>query len=186
MDSPPDYDEIPYHITPFSEIHPGNLAVIGRLFGLGTPEAQHCRVLDLGCASGGNLIPMAWYLPGSEFVGVELSARQSKAGDALIRRLGLTMLAAAEMGLASLATVRPTMEIDPFTARLVSYLDGTRDRSAIIERLAGDILDRRDLDISDAAPADRTRLTSQVAANCGRLLQTFARHGILQALEVIA
>ncbi len=35
-----------------------------------------CRVLELGCAGGGNLIPMASHLPQSEFVGVDLSVRQ--------------------------------------------------------------------------------------------------------------
>jgi hypothetical protein len=93
--------------------------------------------------------------------------------------------AQAEMGLAHLATARhTTTEIDPFAARLVSYLDGTRARGEIIEHLVGDILDRQDLKISDAMPTDRARLTSQVAANCDRLLQSFARHGILQAPEI--
>jgi SAM-dependent methyltransferase len=87
MDS---YDEIPYHSAPFTETHPVNLAVVGRLFGLATPDPDHCRVLELGCASGGNLIPMAWHLPGSRFTGVELSPTQAEAGADLIRGLGLT------------------------------------------------------------------------------------------------
>jgi len=87
MDS---YDEIPYHSAPFAETHPVNLAVIGRLFGLETPDPDACRVLELGCASGGNLIPMAWHLPGSRFEGVELSPAQAAEGGALVEALGLT------------------------------------------------------------------------------------------------
>lgn len=87
MDS---YDEIPYNSTPFTETHPTHLAVLARLFGLAAPDPERCRVLELGCASGGNLIPMAWYLRGSEFVGIELSFSQAAAGAALIDRLGLT------------------------------------------------------------------------------------------------
>ena len=86
MDS---YDEIPYHSAPFTETHPVNLAVIGRLFGLDAPDPDRCRVLELGCANGGNLIPLAWYLPGATFEGVELSARQAAEGAALIAALGL-------------------------------------------------------------------------------------------------
>jgi hypothetical protein len=46
MDFATDYDAIPYHSTPFSETHPGNLAVIGRLFGLETPEARPAAAGD--------------------------------------------------------------------------------------------------------------------------------------------
>ena len=41
---------------------------------------RRCRVLELGCASGGNLIPMAMDFPDSEFLGIDLSARQIEAG----------------------------------------------------------------------------------------------------------
>ena len=48
---------------------------------------SRCRVLELGCGDGGNLLPMAFTLPGSEFVGVDLSpsaiARGRETADAL-------------------------------------------------------------------------------------------------------
>ncbi|MBI5612691.1 MAG: methyltransferase regulatory domain-containing protein, partial [Gammaproteobacteria bacterium] len=68
---------------------PANLAVQGALFGLTPADPERCRVLELGCASGGNLIPMAFHLPGSEFLGVELSGSQVTGGRALIDTLGL-------------------------------------------------------------------------------------------------
>lgn len=68
------YDELTYETNPFPETHPGNLAVLGRLFGISTTDPHQCRVLELGSATGGNIIPMAWYLPASEFIGVELSS----------------------------------------------------------------------------------------------------------------
>jgi methyltransferase-like protein/trans-aconitate methyltransferase len=83
------YDEIPYESTPITETDPDHLAVIGRLFGLEAADPASCRVLELGCASGGNLIPMAWRYPDSQFIGVELSARQVSAGRNLVERLGL-------------------------------------------------------------------------------------------------
>lgn len=83
------YDEIPYQSIPFTDTHPENLAAIGRLFGLTAVDAAHARVLELGCASGGNLLPMAFYLPGGQYVGIELSARQVQDGQRLIAALGL-------------------------------------------------------------------------------------------------
>jgi methyltransferase-like protein len=90
-------------------------------------------------------------------------------------------LAQSEMGLGYLATVRhEVMQIDAFAARVVSCLDGTRTLPELVRRLVCDIADTRSLDLGQDVPADRSRLTSQVAANCGHLLKSFARHGILQ------
>jgi SAM-dependent methyltransferase len=83
------YDAIPYESAPVYETHPANLAVQAALFGMTPAVPSRCRVLELGGASGGNLIPMAFHHPQSEFLGIELSARQVADGQALIRRLGL-------------------------------------------------------------------------------------------------
>ncbi len=83
------YDEVPYESHAFPQSHPDRLAVIGYLFGMTPTPVQRCRVLELGAASGGNLIPMAFYMPDSEFVGLDLSANQVQAGINIIRDLGL-------------------------------------------------------------------------------------------------
>ena len=83
------YDELPYQSTPFTETHPENLALLGFLHGVPTPEPKKCRVLELGCAAGGNLIPLAWYLPDSRFLGIEVSKTQARRGQDLIRQLGI-------------------------------------------------------------------------------------------------
>ena len=83
------YDAIPYQSIPFTDTHPENLAALGRLFGLNTPDPARARVLELGCASGGNLLPLAYYLPQGRYLGVELSARQVQDGQRLIATLGL-------------------------------------------------------------------------------------------------
>ncbi len=47
-----------------------------------------CRVLELGCAAGWNLIPLAHDLTNSRFLGVDSSRRQiadAQARDALVR-----------------------------------------------------------------------------------------------------
>lgn len=86
------YDQIPYESFAIPETHPDYLATLGRLLGLTTADPEHCRVLELGAATGGNLIPMAFHLPWSELVGVELSAEQARRGQAMIAELGLTNL----------------------------------------------------------------------------------------------
>src|SRR4051812_41655243 len=53
---------------------------------------DRCRVLELGCAGGGNLLPMAETLPQSTFFGIDLSPVQIGHGQRIIRALGLTNL----------------------------------------------------------------------------------------------
>ncbi|OWK43557.1 methyltransferase regulatory domain-containing protein [Fimbriiglobus ruber] len=87
------YDEVPYDSHPFAQTHPSRLYVVGTLFGMRPTPVQRCRVLELGCAGGGNLIPMADYLPDSEFVGIDLSERQIKTGTAVVDKFGLKNVA---------------------------------------------------------------------------------------------
>ncbi len=86
------YDEVPYDSHPFAQTHPSRLFVVGTLFGMRPAPVAKCRVLELGCASGGNLIPMADALPESEFVGVDYSARQIQEGQSVVAQLGLKNL----------------------------------------------------------------------------------------------
>jgi methyltransferase-like protein/2-polyprenyl-3-methyl-5-hydroxy-6-metoxy-1,4-benzoquinol methylase len=83
------YDEVPYpsFASPFTT--PDCLATVATLFGLAPPPVERCRVLELGCSDGGNLIPMACALPESTFVGVDSSAGEVGDGEATIRALGL-------------------------------------------------------------------------------------------------
>lgn len=83
------YDQIAYPGFPFPESHPDRLSVIGRLLGMDPAPASRCRVLELGCGDGANLIPMALALPQSDFIGIDLAAQPIARGQALARELGL-------------------------------------------------------------------------------------------------
>lgn len=83
------YDEVPYPNLPFPYTHPDHLAVVATLLGLSPARADRCRVLELGCASGGNLIPLAYTYPESTFLGIDLSIEQIRRGDAFREALGL-------------------------------------------------------------------------------------------------
>lgn len=84
------YDEIPYPSFPLAQTHPDRLATLATLFGMRPAPVEQCRVLELGCGDGSNLIPMALELPGSTILGVDLAAQTVARGQALIHDLGLT------------------------------------------------------------------------------------------------
>src|SRR5574339_994634 len=84
------YDEIPYDSTPFADTHPAHLCVLGRMFGLNAPAPETARILELGCATGGNIIPLAYYLPNTRITGIELSTGQVAVAQDLIKGLGLS------------------------------------------------------------------------------------------------
>lgn len=86
------YDEVPYHSKAFPQTHPTRLATMAKLFGLKPAAVERCRVLELGCASGGNLLDLAWQFPEAQFVGVDLSGRQIEDGRKLVDALGLKNL----------------------------------------------------------------------------------------------
>lgn len=82
------YDAVPYNSYPYAASHPDQLATVAVLLGLIPPQSPY-RVLELGCASGGNLIPMAATRPDCYFVGVDYSARQIATGQSTVEHLEL-------------------------------------------------------------------------------------------------
>jgi SAM-dependent methyltransferase/methyltransferase-like protein len=87
------YDAMPYTSKPFPNTHPSLLGAVARLFALEAAPLSEARVLELGCASGGNIIPFAARHPQASFVGIDLSETQIEAGRERIARLGLSNIA---------------------------------------------------------------------------------------------
>lgn len=84
------YDLLPYPSFSYAHTHPDHLATLAHLMGVATAPVATCRVLELGCASGGNLIPMAYSAPEAHFVGIDVSARQIAQGQANAEALGVS------------------------------------------------------------------------------------------------
>ncbi|MDD5037230.1 MAG: class I SAM-dependent methyltransferase [Methylococcaceae bacterium] len=84
------YDEVLYPNFCHRQTHPDRLAVIATLFGMNPAPVERCRVLELGCGDGGNLIAMAHGLENSQFVGVDLAARPVAIGQGAIEALRLS------------------------------------------------------------------------------------------------
>lgn len=83
------YDEVLYPGFAYDQTHPDRLATLATLFGMTPAPVARCRVLELGCGDGANLLPMALELPESEFVGIDLAARPIAQGQAVIDALAL-------------------------------------------------------------------------------------------------
>src|SRR4051812_39086114 len=75
------YDRFAYRHGAIAPSHPARLGAIGRLLGLPAALPDRCRVLELGCAEGWNLLPLAERFPHSEFVGVDFAPGHIAAGE---------------------------------------------------------------------------------------------------------
>jgi trans-aconitate methyltransferase len=106
---PYSYDEVIYPSRAVAYTHPAAMATLAHLLGLDPAPIERCRVLELGAGTGGNLVPMAANLPGSRFVGYDLSERQVEKGRELARSLGLDNVALQQGDLLALGP-----ELDEF------------------------------------------------------------------------
>lgn len=84
------YDELPYRCLPIEWTAPERLALTARLHGGPRTRLEDCRVLELGCGDGGNLLPMAWYRRHARFVGIDAAGTQIGVARCRARRLGLS------------------------------------------------------------------------------------------------
>ena len=67
------------------------------------PAIRSCRVLDIGCGEGSNIIPMAVSLPQAEFIGIDLAEKPIRQAQALIEKAGLANITVRAMDLADVA-----------------------------------------------------------------------------------
>jgi SAM-dependent methyltransferase len=87
------YERIPYRTHAWTSSQPARLETVAALWGLEAAPADACRVLELGCGDGGNLIPLAIAHPDAHFVGVDLAPVHIEAGRALAEKLGVSNVA---------------------------------------------------------------------------------------------
>lgn len=95
------YDEVPYTGRPYPDSHPERMATMARLFGAAPAPLERCRVLEVACGDAANLIPMAYALPQSEFVGFDIARQPIEAGRRLAARIGLTNISLTQLDLAN-------------------------------------------------------------------------------------
>ena len=83
------YDRTPYESGCFPFTHPARMGAVARLHGIEAPLPQNCRVLEIGCAMGQNLLPLALQYPQAHFVGVDLSVVQIARAKAAAKELAI-------------------------------------------------------------------------------------------------
>src|SRR5450759_5278696 len=99
------YDEVLYPNAPFAQTHPDRLATLAILFGMAPAPINRCRVLELGCGDGENLIPIAFENPGAQFLGLDAAALAIRAGNQEIATLGLANIRLEHMDIMDAAAI---------------------------------------------------------------------------------
>ncbi|MBN2530751.1 MAG: class I SAM-dependent methyltransferase, partial [Deltaproteobacteria bacterium] len=90
MQSQNPYDTVRYYGKVHPLTAPLHLAFISLYFGGPKASLTQYRVMELGCGDGSNLIPLAFYSPECEFIGIDNSARQLNAAQEKVDSLQLT------------------------------------------------------------------------------------------------
>lgn len=70
------YDEFPYETYVYPQTHPERLYTTAKLFGLNPPDIEKARILEIGGAGGGNVIPISILYPKTKTVSFDLSGEQ--------------------------------------------------------------------------------------------------------------
>ena len=97
------YDTVPYPSLVHAHTHPDRLATLATLYGMDPAPPEDCRLLELGCGDGTNLIVMGANHPRSRFVGIDLAAAPIAAGQARLRQLGVENVTLRQADVAELS-----------------------------------------------------------------------------------
>ncbi len=89
---PTAYDTVHYPSQARKESHPSRLQTLALLAGLKPAPLARCRVLELGCGTGANLIPFAQDYPEAECLGVDLAESALELARADASALGCSNL----------------------------------------------------------------------------------------------
>lgn len=107
------YEALPYGSYSYAHSAPEQLEAICALFGVPSPPVPGARILEIGGASGGNLLPVALRHPDARCVGIELSGTQVDLAREHARRLGLENIEFIEADL---------LELDPAALGPFDYI----------------------------------------------------------------
>lgn len=83
------YDSIPYDSYTYPQTHPDKMYTIAKLFQLKPPAIEKSRILEIGCAGGANLAPVALAYPKAQCMGIDISSEQIHQANTLKKDLNL-------------------------------------------------------------------------------------------------
>lgn len=84
-----EYDLLQYKSFPFAHATAANMFTLAKFLGYNAPNFKTARVLEVGCASGGNLTPQAYDYPDATFCGIDYSKIQIEDGREILAKLKL-------------------------------------------------------------------------------------------------
>ena len=171
------YDHIPYASYPFKKTHPAYLRSIAKFFKFNAPELKQAKILELGCASGGNIIPMACNLPESAFTGIDLSNAQIADGEKSLKPHASDYARyQAALGTKIVNQRHEIIVVDMLQRMLLLYMNGQHTDQQIIDFLCQHIKNQelKLLDDDNQPVQDQVKIlewsSQQYAANIDFLL----------------
>ncbi len=98
------YNDVAYTSVPGTAAHPDRLATIATLLGLDVAPVASCRVLEVACGNGMNLVPIAATLPKASFTGFDFAARPITQAQRMASDLGLSNIRLLQLDLREVPT----------------------------------------------------------------------------------
>jgi SAM-dependent methyltransferase/methyltransferase-like protein len=83
------YDRIIYPEGAYTVAHPDRMSVVASLMGMKPPPVETARILELGCGTGGHIIPIAYQYPQSTCVGIDYARTQIHIAEDMVAAVGL-------------------------------------------------------------------------------------------------
>lgn len=83
------YNTMPYDSHAFKWCSPAYIRAVAYLYGVDLPAVQSARVLEIGCAAGGNSLPFAFMYPEAEVVGIDIAEAQIAEGQRIVAQAQL-------------------------------------------------------------------------------------------------
>jgi SAM-dependent methyltransferase len=90
MSSDFSYDKVVYPSYVFQHIRPDRLAAIAAIHGIEMGDIRNARILELGCGDGANLLSIAYSMPESKCLGVDLSAERISEAKQNAKEIGIS------------------------------------------------------------------------------------------------
>lgn len=96
------YDEHTYDSYSYGQTCIDYLCAVAKFHGLDAVNPHNAKVLEIGCAMGGNIIGQAINHPNSQFIGIDLSSEQIAIGKRAIDGIGCKNIELIEMDICNL------------------------------------------------------------------------------------
>lgn len=96
------YNTFPYDSHAFKWCAPAYIRAVAYLYGVDLPPVHNARLLEIGCAAGGNSLPFAFMYPDAHIMGIDISNAQISEGQRLVEQAQLKNISLQTMCMSEL------------------------------------------------------------------------------------